>query len=274
MKILVTGGAGYIGSFIVRELKSANHEVVVVDDLTSGHEAAIPDTKIVKIDLALEKQDLIDLFTSEKFDGVIHMASFIQMGESFRNPSKYFHNNLISALNILDAMVESETKFIVFSSSAGVYGNPIKTPIEEADPKNPLNPYGETKLMIERFLHWYDQAHGIKYAAIRYFNAAGAAIDGSIGEDHPIESHLIPLIIKAALNETEFSIFGDNYDTPDGTCMRDYVHVIDLAQAHILALESLNSGANSDVYNAGSGKGTTNLEMIKMVEKITEKRLI
>jgi len=268
-KILVTGGAGYIGSFMVRELKSKGFDVVILDNLSQGHEAAVKDFRLEKIDLVTEKQKLDSLLSSEKFDGVIHMASFIQMGESYKDPSKYYKNNVVGFLNLLDSMKENNVMNIIFSSSAGIYGNPTRVPILEEDPKNPLNPYGETKYQIERILEDYDIAYGIKFAAIRYFNAAGAALDGSIGEAHPEESHLIPNIIKSALNNSEFNLFGDDYDTPDGTCVRDYIHVLDLVETHSLALQKLISGSPSAFYNAGIGRGYSNREVIETVEKAT-----
>jgi len=197
------------------------------------------------------------------------MASYIQMGESFTDPGKYFHNNLFSAINVMDAMARFGVSNFIMSSSAGVYGNPIKLPIEEDDPKNPVNPYGETKYAIERMLPWYDSAYGIKFAAIRYFNAAGAALDGSIGEAHPNESHLIPIIIGKALKKEEITIYGGDYDTPDGTCIRDYIHVLDLVENHALALKALVGGAPSAFYNAGIGKGYSNKEVVEMVKAVT-----
>ena len=238
-KILVTGGAGYIGSFMVRCLKKKGFEVIIADNLSQGHIESVKDFDVREIDLATEKEKLNELFEKEKFSGVVHMAGFIQMGESFANPSKYFQNNLMSALNVMDAMVKNKVSNFILSSSAGVYGNPESLPIKEEDKKEPLNPYGETKYMIEKMLEWYDQAYGLKFISIRYFNAAGAALDGSIGEDHPEESHLIPLIIKAGLKGEKFTIYGNDYKTPDGTCIRDYIHVLDLADAHILALQRL-----------------------------------
>ncbi len=268
-KILVTGGAGYIGSFIVRGLKDSGFEPFIVDNLSSGHKTSVSEFPVINIDLVADKAKLLKLFKKEKFIGVIHMASFIQMGESFRDPSKYFNNNLISAINLLDVMVASGTKFIVFSSSAGVYGNPDRLPIKEDFPKNPLNPYGETKLMIEKILHWYDLAYGLKFVAIRYFNAAGASLDGSIGEDHPNESHLIPLILKSAIEGNSFTVFGDDYKTSDGSCVRDYVHVLDLASAHTKALGNLITGVHSNYYNAGAGRGYSNFEIIETIKKVT-----
>lgn len=273
MKILVTGGAGYIGSVMVRDLKEKGFEVVILDNLSSGHTSAVSEFRLEKIDLVSEKDKLDSLFSAEKFDGVIHMASYIQMGESYANPAKYYKNNIVGVINLLDAMKLNNVGRFILSSSAGVYGNPTRVPIYEDDPKNPLNPYGETKYMIERMLEDYDSAYGIKFASMRYFNAAGALLDGSIGEDHPEESHLIPNVIKSVLTDTEFTLFGDDYDTPDGTCVRDYIHVLDLAQTHSLALQALIDGKNSAFYNVGIGIGFSNREVIDMVEKITEKKV-
>lgn len=268
-KVLVTGGAGYIGSFIVRELKSEGFDPLIVDDLSSGHKEAVEDFEVKKINLVNEKEELSSLFEKEDIEGVVHMAAFIQMGESFKKPAKYFKNNLVGTINLLDLIRKHEIPYFVFSSSAGVYGNPEETPIKEDDKKNPLNPYGETKYMIERMLPWFEKAYGMRFASIRYFNAAGAALDGSIGEDHPDESHLIPLAIKAAIKGKGFSIFGNDYDTPDGTNIRDYVHVIDLARAHTHALQALMDGHGSDYYNAGGGKGYSNKEVMAQIVKTT-----
>lgn len=270
-KIAVTGGAGYIGSFIVRELRAEGFDPIVIDNLSSGHREAVSEYPIYEINLVEQKDKLEEMFANGNIEGVIHMASFIQMGESFKDPGKYFRNNVISAINLLDLMVKYKCKYIIFSSSAGVYGNPEKLPIGEDNPKNPENPYGETKLMIEKMLTWYGKAFGLKSICIRYFNAAGASSDGKIGEDHPNESHIIPLIIKSALNKSEFNLFGKDYKTSDGSCVRDYVHVIDLADAHVLALNALIGGAESNFYNAGVGRGYSNLEIIKAVENITGK---
>jgi len=269
MKILVTGGAGYIGSFIVRGLKDKGFEPVILDNLSQGHKESVEGFRMEQIDLVTQKDKLDTLFSSEKFDGVIHMASFIQMGESYIDPAKYYRNNVMGFLNLLDSMRSNNVNNVIFSSSAGIYGNPVKLPIEEDDPKNPLNPYGETKYEIERMLEDYDTAYGIKYTAIRYFNAAGAALDGSIGEDHPEESHLIPNVIKSVLSNNEFTLFGNDYETPDGTCIRDYIHVLDLVDNHILALERLLNGSKSAYYNAGLGRGYSNMEVIKMIEQVT-----
>ena len=273
MKILVTGGAGYIGSFMVRKLKSDGHEVVILDNLSEGHAESVVDFRLEKIDLVSQKEKVQSLLETEKFDGVIHMASFIQMGESFKDPGKYYTNNVFGFLNLLDCMVSTNTNNIILSSSAGVYGNPERLPVEENDKKDPLNPYGETKYMMERMLEDYDDAHGIKSISIRYFNAAGAAMDGSIGEAHKQESHLIPNIIAKAMKGLEVEIFGDDYDTEDGTCVRDYIHVLDIADNHALALEYLIKSQKSDVFNAGAGRGFSNKEILSEVEKVLGKEI-
>ena len=272
-KILVTGGAGYIGSFMVRELQAKGFEPVILDNLSQGHKEAVGDFRLEVIDLLTEKEKLDSFLATEKFDGVIHMASFIQMGESYVNPAKYYENNVIGFLNLLDGMKKAGTGKIIISSSAGVYGNPVGLPIKEDDPKNPLNPYGETKYMMERILEDYDAAYGLKFMGIRYFNAAGAALDGSIGEAHPEESHLIPNIIKKALTGSEIEIFGSDYKTPDGTNVRDYIHVLDLVVAHSIAMQKLLDGAEGGFYNAGIGKGYSNNEIIKMVEEVMGTKL-
>lgn len=272
-KILVTGGAGYIGSFMVRELKAEGFEPVILDNLSCGHIESVKDFRLEKIDLVTEKEKLDSLFGSEKFDGVIHMASFIQMGESYVDPSKYYRNNIVGFINLVDSMVQNKVLNLVLSSSAGVYGNPVRVPIFEDDIKNPLNPYGETKYIMERMLEDYDAAYGIKFMSLRYFNAAGAALDGSIGEDHPEESHLIPNLIKSVLENTEFTLSGDDYETPDGTCIRDYIHVLDLTEAHSLAAQALFDGKPSGFYNMGMGKGYSNREVINKVEEVTGSKI-
>lgn len=271
MKVLVTGGAGYIGSFIVRQLQKEGVTPVIVDDLSSGHKQAVKSFEIHKLNLLDDKERLAELFKKEKFAGVIHMASFIQAGESYENPIKYFRNNLQGAINLLELMTKNNVRNFIFSSSAGVYGIPKSLPIKEDDPKNPENPYGETKLMVEKILQWCEKAYGIKFACIRYFNASGAALDGSIGEDHPNESHIVPVAIKRALEGKEFTIFGGDYNTPDGTGVRDYVHVLDLACAHTLALKYLLDSGKSDYFNAGSGVGYSNLETTKEIKRTTGK---
>lgn len=268
-KILITGGAGYIGSFMVRELASKGFEPVVLDNLSQGHSQAVKDFRLEKIDLVTDLEKLDNFLVSEKFDGVVHMAAFIQMGESYKNPAKYYENNVVGFLNLLESMKKAGTNKIIISSSAGVYGNPVGLPIKEDDPKNPLNPYGETKYMMERILEDYDAAYGLKFMSIRYFNAAGAALDGSIGEAHNEESHLIPNIIKKALKDEEIDIFGNDYKTPDGTNVRDYIHVLDLVEAHSIAMQKLIDGVGSNFYNAGIGQGYSNKEIIDMVTSVT-----
>lgn len=270
-KILVTGGAGYIGSFMVRGLREAGYHPVIIDNLSQGHREAVVDFELHKIDLVEEPEKVDRFFGKQKIDGVVHMASFIQMGESFTDPGKYFRNNIFGAVNLLNSMVKHQAGYFILSSSAGVYGSPKKLPIKEEDPKRPENPYGETKLMIERMLDWYNKAHGLRAISIRYFNAAGAALDGEIGEAHPNESHIIPLIMKAALEKREFTLFGNDYETKDGTCVRDYIHVLDLVEAHVLSLKALEDGAGSTAYNAGVGRGYSNLEIVKEIEKKTGK---
>ncbi len=268
-KILVTGGAGYIGSFMVRELKAKGFDPVILDNLSQGHKEAVADFRLEQIDLVTEKEKLDSLLSSERFDGVVHMASFIQMGESYKNPAKYYRNNVGGFMNLMDSMKDNGVKNIILSSSAGVYGNPERVPIEENDAKNPLNPYGETKYIMERMLEDYDAAYGIKYVGLRYFNAAGAALDGGIGEDHPEESHLIPNLIKKALKGEEVEIFGNDYKTSDGTNVRDYIHVLDLVETHSIAMQRLLDGAQSAFYNAGIGRGYSNKEVIDMVRDVT-----
>lgn len=273
MNILVTGGAGYIGSFIVRQLKQEGHSVTIVDNLAAGHELAVTDFELQKIDIVEEPEKLMSLFKTSKFDGVIHMASLIQVGESFKNPLLYFQRNLRGALNIIEAMRETNVSYFVLSSTAAVYGNPKTLPITEESEKTPTNPYGESKLMIEKILSWIDSAYGIKSVSIRYFNAAGAALDGSIGEDHPNESHLIPLLIKNALIGKKSTIFGTDYETEDGTCIRDYIHVLDLATAHTKALSYLSNGGETTQVNAGTGEGYSNKQIIEEVEKVIGRKV-
>jgi len=268
-KILVTGGAGYIGSFICKNLEEKGYEPIIVDDLSSGHEDAVKGVELHRFNMVTEKERLSEIFTKHKFEGVIHMAAFIQMGESFKNPQKYFKNNLSCAINLFDVMLEHEVSNIVFSSSAGVYGNPKSLPVTEDMERNPLNPYGETKYMVERMLEWMNESHGMDFIALRYFNAAGAAMDGSLGENHPDESHLIPAAMEKALEGEEFTVFGEEYDTPDGTNVRDYIHVLDLADLHILALERLVEGGESDYYNAGVGEGYSNKQVMEMIKEVT-----
>lgn len=267
--IIVTGGAGYIGSFMVRRLSQAGYQPIIVDNLCLGHRDAIKDFRLENLDIVTDVDKLNLLFTSEKIDGVVHMASFTEVGGSVKDPSIYYRNNVVGFVNLLDAMKLGNVKNIILSSSAAVYGIPTKLPIEEGDPKNPISPYGETKYILERMLEDYDIAYGIKFVSLRYFNAAGGALDGAIGEDRKNETHLIPNIIRKTLNGEEIVIFGNDYDTPDGTNIRDYVHVLDLAQNHALALSYLEKGGKSNFYNVGMGQGYSNNEIIKEIEKVS-----
>lgn len=272
--ILVTGGAGYIGSHTVKILVGKGYNVVVLDNLSYGHKNAVDKrAKFVKADLS-DKEKIKKALKENKINAVIHFAGFIQVGESVKKPDKYFRNNFVNGLNLLDAMKETGCKNIVFSSSAAVYGEPKKVPIKEDDETRPGNPYGFTKRMFEAILKCYDDAYGIKSVALRYFNAAGADFSGEIGEDHNPETHLIPNILDAALGKSrEIKVFGSDYNTKDGTCVRDYVHVVDLAEAHVLAVESLFNGKGSKVYNLGNGKGYSVNEIIETVRKVTGKEI-
>jgi len=266
VRVLVVGGAGYIGSVTVAELLSAGHEVVVFDSLVTGHaEAVSPGAELVVGDLA-DAELLDDVFGRRTFDGVVYYAGFIAAGESMRDPGKYFLNNVGHLINLLNAMVKHQVLRFVFSSSAGVYGEPDKTPIEEDAPLAPVNPYGESKAVAERLLRWYDSQCGLRYVSLRYFNAAGAT--EALGEDHRPETHLIPVVLEVAAGKMpSLEIYGTDYPTPDGTCIRDYVHVSDLAQAHSLALERTRKG--SAVYNVGNGQGFSNGEVIETARRVT-----
>jgi UDP-glucose 4-epimerase len=267
MRVLVTGGAGYIGSVVVEELIKDGHEVVVYDSLYKGHRGAVaPGAKFVEAELT-ETEKLGRTLAGEGVEAVIHMAADSLVGESVENPSKYYRNNVLAGLALLDAMREAGVKRIVFSSTAAVYGEPEKQPIEETDPTRPTNPYGETKLAFEQALKWYDAAHGLRYASLRYFNAAGAT--ARCGESHNPETHLIPIVLQVAEGTREaVEIYGDDYPTRDGTCVRDYIHVVDLARAHIMALDVLEEG--SRIYNLGcGGKGYTVREVIETARDVT-----
>ena len=270
MKILVTGGAGYIGSHAVRALIEAGREVVVLDDLSTGfREAVHPDAKFYKIDIH-DGEALDKLFQAEDIAGVIHFAAFSQVGESMKKPLKYYDNNLSGTLSLIKAMVRNNVKYIVFSSTAATYGEPERVPILESDRTQPTNCYGETKLAIEKMMKWTGGAHDLHYVALRYFNACGAHPSGEIGEAHDPETHLIPLILQVPLGKREaISVFGDDYPTKDGTCIRDYIHVCDLSDAHILALDYLMKGGESDVFNLGNGEGFTVKEVIETARRVT-----
>lgn len=269
MAVLVTGGAGYIGSHAVAELLDAGEEVVVVDYLQQGHEQAVLGGKLYVGDIR-DAAFMDSVFEQNKIDSVIHFAAFSLVGESMSNPGKYYDNNVYGTQCLLDAMNRHGVSIIVFSSTAAVYGEPERVPIEETDLTQPTNTYGETKLTMEKMMKWYDQAHGIRYVSLRYFNAAGAHASGRIGEDHSPETHLIPLILEVPLGQREHvSIYGNDYPTEDGTCIRDYLHVSDLADAHLLALYRLREGKESAIYNLGSGKGFSVKEMIDVARRVT-----
>jgi UDP-glucose 4-epimerase len=272
VNILVTGGAGYVGSHVVEELlKTGQHKVVVLDNLQKGHRESLLGGEFIEGDLA-DTNLLDEIFTKYGIEAVVHMAADSLVGESVEHPDKYFNNNVTNGLNLLNAMVRHDARYIVFSSTAAVYGEPIETPITEDHPQVPTNPYGESKLFFEKIMARYDKAYGLKHISLRYFNAAGASPSGAIGEDHRPESHLIPIIIQVALGiRDKVIIFGTDYDTPDGTCVRDYIHVTDLATAHVLALDALADGAESNVYNLGNGEGFSVREVIDMVEKVVGK---
>ncbi|WP_283153545.1 UDP-glucose 4-epimerase GalE [Guptibacillus hwajinpoensis] len=273
MAILVTGGAGYIGSHTVMYLREQKEDVVVLDNLTKGHEQAVLDVPLYKGDLTDGK--VIDqIFVDHSIDSVIHFAASSLVGESVSNPLEYYRNNVAGSHALVSKLVEHDVKYIVFSSTAATYGNPERTPVQESDATNPTNPYGETKLAIEKMLRWCDDAYGLKSTSLRYFNAAGADPEGRIGEDHQPESHLIPIVLQAALGQRDkVSIFGNDYDTKDGTCVRDYIHVLDLAQAHYLALKKMKETNESGVYNLGNGKGFTVKEVIDTCRSVTEKTI-
>ena len=272
MNVLVCGGAGYIGSHTVYELIERGHSVVVVDSLIKGHKAAVHnDAKFYLGDIR-DEEFMDKVFKENNIDAVIDFAAFSLVGESVNEPFKYYENNVYGTLKLLEAMERAGVKKIVFSSTAATYGEPENDIIVESDNTNPTNPYGETKLTVEKMLKWADNAYGIKFVALRYFNAAGAHISGKIGEDHNPETHLIPIILQTALGQREkMFIFGDDYDTPDGTCVRDYIHVTDLADAHIKALEKLFRTNESGIYNLGNGKGFSVKEVIEKAKKITGK---
>ncbi len=269
MKVLAVGGAGYIGSHMVLMLSDAGHEVVVLDDLSSGRAEAVLAGKLVKGSIE-DNASLDRIFTETKIDGVMHFASFIQVGESVQQPAKYYRNNVINTINLLDAMVRHAVRNFIFSSTAAIFGQPDYIPIDEAHPKRPINPYGRSKWMVEQVLQDYDAAYGLKSVCLRYFNAAGADPQARIGESHDPETHLIPLLLQVASGRRESAqIFGRDYDTPDGTCIRDYIHIVDLCTAHSLALAHLVGGGVSAAYNLGNGNGFSVREVIDAVRRVT-----
>lgn len=271
--ILVAGGAGYIGSHTVKYLLKNKYKVITLDNLVYGHKEAVLTENFEQVDLA-DKESLDKVFKKYKIDAVIHFAAFAYVGESVTNPKKYYMNNVVNTLNLLDVMIENNVKNIVFSSTCATYGNPEYTPLDEKHQQKPINPYGKTKLMIEQIMEDYETAYGLKYIALRYFNAAGCDVDGELGESHNPETHLIPLVLKAIKGEiSQISVFGTDYDTQDGTCIRDYIHVEDLADAHMLAVEKLFKDKESYCINLGTGIGTSVKEIIKAAEDVTGKKV-
>jgi UDP-arabinose 4-epimerase len=269
VSILVVGGAGYIGSHTAKALVAAGVEPIVFDNLSSGHRWALRWGAFEEGDLA-NPESIAAVFRRHEIRAVIQFAALIQVGESVRNPRKYYRGNVVNTLNLLDAMVDAGVREIVFSSTAAVYGDPVQVPIPEDHPLFPVSPYGDSKLTVERILHRYGEAYGLRSATLRYFNAAGADPDGEIGEEHDEESHLIPLAMRAALGRRDpLEIFGADYPTPDGTAVRDYVHVVDLAQAHLLALRHLAAGHGSFTANVGTGQGHSVTEVIAAVERVS-----
>ncbi len=266
-RVLVTGGAGYIGSHVVKALGASGHTVVVLDDLSQGHAEAVPGVPLVHAkthDVVTVRQTLSD----HRIDAVMHFAAWLAVGESVTDPSGYYHNNVAGSLSLLDAMAAEGVRRLVFSSTCAIYGEPERTPIDEAHPARPINAYGETKLAIERALPHYARAYGLQFVALRYFNAAGSDPEGDLGEDHDPEIHLIPRAVDAALGRGALRVFGDDYPTPDGTCLRDYVHVVDLAEAHLLALARLENGGESTAFNVGTGTPWSVRQVIDTVESV------
>lgn len=273
MKVLVCGGAGYIGSHTVKALLREGFEVIVFDNFSSGREELLTGGEVIRADLD-DKGPIRRVFRSRDIGAVLHFASLIQVGESYLNPQRYYTHNLSTSLNLLEALLEADVKTIIFSSSAAVYGTPQETPITESHPLSPINPYGYTKLFVERILQDYEKAYGLKYVSLRYFNAAGADPDGDLGEMHDPETHLIPSILLFLLGKKEsFELYGTDFPTPDGTAVRDYIHVTDLAEAHVLALRRLLEIPESEAINLGASRGYSVLEVIKKAEEVTGRKV-
>lgn len=269
MAILVTGGAGYIGSHTVKYLQEKNEEVIVVDNLNTGHIQSVNVEYFYQVDLR-NKDKMDEIFKKHEISGVIHFAANSLVGESMTDPSIYYNNNVYGMICLLDVMKDNNIKNIVFSSTAATYGEPVNIPIKETDPTKPTNAYGQTKLAMEEMMKWYNHAYGINYVSLRYFNACGADKSGNIGENHTTETHLIPIILQVLLGKREkISVFGNDYDTKDGSAIRDYIHVLDLANAHYLAYRYLSDGGSSDIFNLGTGDGFSVLEIINSTEKAT-----
>lgn len=273
LNILVTGGAGYIGSHMVDMLIKQGYKVIVLDNLSTGYKDSVVDAELI-VGSVENRQLLEGIFSKYNFAAVMHFAGFIQVGESVKNPSKYYQNNLMASLVLLDVMQKYNVKNLIFSSTAAIYGEPQYIPIDISHPKNPCNPYGKSKWMFEQILSDYDKAYGLRSIALRYFNASGADPDARFGEKHNPETHLIPLLIQVVLAQrAAISIYGNDYSTPDGTCVRDYIHVIDLCKAHLLSLEELLNGATSTAYNLGNEQGYSVLEVVRVVEEVTRKKI-
>jgi len=273
MNILVVGGAGYVGSHMVQSLLKSGYDVVVADNFSTGFREALVGGNLVEVDIT-DAAALDVLFAADRFDAVLHFASFIQVGESVTEPGKYYANNLAATLALLQAMVRAGVKRFIFSSTAAVYGDPDYVPIDEAHPKKPINPYGRSKWMVEQVLEDFDRAYGLKSVCLRYFNAAGAEPAGRLGERHEPETHLIPLILQAASGRREaITVFGRDYDTPDGTCIRDYIHVADLVEAHALALDYLQQGGASAAFNLGNGNGFSVQQVIDTARQVTGRKI-
>lgn len=272
MRVLVTGGAGYIGSVVAWRLVDAGHEITILDNLSRGHRAAVPSRAEFLIGDLCDPQRVSDLFQGHRFDAVMHFAAFIEAGESMKSPETFFRNNTANTLTLLEAMLRAGVKRFVFSSTAALYGNPARTPIAEEDALQPTNAYGESKLLVERMLEWFHRIHELRYASLRYFNAAGAAAPDR-GEAHRPETHLIPRILRVALGQQkQIEIFGRDYPTPDGTCVRDYIHVSDLADAHLLALHALEQSSRL-IYNLGNGLGFSVSEVVESARRVTGREI-
>src|SRR5580658_5586811 len=271
-KVLVTGGAGYIGSVTAHVLKRRGYEVVIVDDLSRGYEHNVRGLPFHKLHLS-ETGALGDLLRSERVDAVVHFAAHSMVGESTKQPELYFLNNVGGSASLLSAMIQASVKRLVFSSTAAVYGTPKLVPIPEDLPFDPVNPYGESKVLVEKMLKWMDQCSGLRSIALRYFNACGADPESGLGEEHDPETHLIPLLLRAVASGNPMTIFGDDYETPDGTCIRDYIHVTDLAEAHVVAIEKLLGGGGSDAFNVGTGAGHSVLEVMRAVAEVTGRKV-
>lgn len=275
MAILVCGGAGYIGSHAVLELIKKEEEVIIIDNLQTGHKDAVIDGATFYQGDIRNEDFLVSIFEKENIDAVMHFAADSLVGESMQNPLKYYDNNVSGAISLLKVMQKRNVKNIIFSSTAATYGDPIEMPIKENAITNPTNAYGETKLAIEKMLKWSEKAYGINYIILRYFNVAGADFSGLIGEDHRPETHLIPIVLEVAQGKREYiNVYGDDYPTPDGTCIRDYIHVVDLVHAHILSLEKLKREKKSAIYNLGNGNGYSVKEVIEVARKVTGKKFL